>query len=86
MQFTDDRALQPAFRAADEVVLDDVSIRVIRAVDLLHEKLRAGRDPERRRTERLQDLLDAQKLIEDQPQLADALTAEERALLDTLPS
>ena len=52
---------------------------------LLHETLRAASDPARRRSKRLQDLADAQALLEFTPTLAQELRAEERALLDQLP-
>ena len=59
----------------------------MRHVDLLHEKMRAGSDPARRRSKRLQDLVDAQALLETTPGLRSQLTEEEEsALLDTLPS
>jgi hypothetical protein len=60
-------------------------LRVLRVADLLHEKLRAGRDPARRRSKRLQDLADAQGLLEQDPALRGELSADERALLDNLP-
>ncbi|HJQ36426.1 MAG TPA: nucleotidyl transferase AbiEii/AbiGii toxin family protein [Thermoanaerobaculia bacterium] len=81
VQFTDDSALAGAISSADEVNVDDVTLRVIRAVDLLHEKLRAGSDPERRRSKRFQDLGDAQALLETNPELERELTANERAIL-----
>jgi hypothetical protein len=52
---------------------------------LLHEKLRAGGDPARRRSKRLQDLADAEALLEATPALRSDLTAAETALLDRLP-
>lgn len=85
VQFTDDPMLAAAIEGADEIVLEEVTLRVIRVVDLLHEKLRAGSDPERRRSKRLQDLADVQAFIEANPELARELTAEERELLDQLP-
>ncbi len=85
VQFTDDPKLAPAIESADEIVLEDVTLRVIRVVDLLHEKLRAGSDPERRRSKRLQDLADVQAFIEANPELVLELTPEERKLLDQLP-
>lgn len=60
-------------------------LRVIRRADLLHEKLRAGSDPARRRSKRLQDLSDVQALLEADPSLAGELTVAERALLEQLP-
>jgi hypothetical protein len=85
VQFSDDPALAPAVTRADEHVLEGVTVRVIQVTDLLHEKLRAGRDPARRRSKRLQDLTDAQALLEGRPDLQHELTREEQALLDTLP-
>jgi hypothetical protein len=85
VQFTDDPAFANAIAHAGEIVLEDVPLRVIRAVDLLHEKLRAGNDPARRRSKRLQDLADAAALLEGHPDLARELNAEETALLDQLP-
>src|ERR1051325_11730230 len=42
VQFTDDPPLATAIAAAGEIVLDGVVLRVIRAIDLLHEKIRSG--------------------------------------------
>ena len=86
VQFTDDPALADAIERAVEIELDDVRLRVIGRVDLLHEKLRAGSDSARRRSKRLQDLADAQALIEATPALRDELTEAERAVLDRLPA
>jgi len=85
VQFTDDPMLAKAIAAADEIAMEDVTIRVIRVVDLLHEKLRAGSDPARRRSKRLQDLADAQALLEENPDLARELGTAEKALLEQLP-
>ena len=85
IQFTDDPVLASAVASAEEFALEDVTLRVIRAVDLLHEKIRAGGDPARRRSKRLQDLGDAQALIEAHPELREKLAPEERAVLDRLP-
>ena len=85
VQFTDDPAIAPAVTAAGEILLDGVTLRVIRIVDLLHEKLRAGCDPARRRSKRLQDLADAQALLEAIPDLVNEMNDEERASLDGLP-
>jgi hypothetical protein len=85
VQFTDDPALADAVRRADQIELDGVPLRVIRRADLLREKLRAGADPARRRSKRLQDLADAQALIEADPALAAELTTEQRRVLDRLP-
>jgi hypothetical protein len=85
VQFTDDPLLAAAIDRAKVVQLDDVLLRVIGPVDLLHAKLRAGADPARRRSKRLQDLADAQALLESNPSLGHELNETERALLDQLP-
>ena len=85
VQFTDDPALAEAIRHAEQIELEDVHLRVIGRADLLHEKLRAASNPVQRRSKRLQDLVDAQALLESTPTLAQELHAEERALLDQLP-
>jgi hypothetical protein len=85
VQFTTDPALHDAIDRADTVERAGVRLRVIRRADLLHEKLRSGADPARRRSKRLQDLGDAEALLEADPSLSEQLTAAERALLDRLP-
>ena len=85
VQFTDDPALTDAIARAEDVALEDVCLRVIGRTDLLHEKLRAAADPARRRSKRLQDLADAQALLESTPALTHELSVAERALLDRLP-
>jgi hypothetical protein len=71
--------------AAEVLTVADLTLRVIRTPDLLREKLRAGRDPARRRSKRLQDLADVQALLEQEPGLEALLSAEDRALLEALP-
>lgn len=85
VQFTDDPHLARVVPSAEEIALDDVTLRVIRAVDLLHEKIRAGSDPARRRSKRLQDLGDAQALLEAHPDLRETLHPDEAAVIDRLP-
>jgi len=85
VQFTDDPRLSAAVTSAGEIVVDGVTVRVIGPVDLLHEKIRAGSDPARRRSKRLQDLADAEALLEANPELTRHLSAGERAVLDQLP-
>ena len=85
VQFTDDPALVAAIGRAETIDLDGAPLRILARVDLLHEKLRAGIDPGRRRSKRLQDLADAQALLEQDPALADALSDGERAVLEALP-
>ena len=85
LQVSDDPALANAITAAGEVIVDGVLLRVIGAVDLLHEKIRAGSDPARRRSKRLQDLADAEALIEAYPDLKQQLRPDEREVLERLP-
>jgi hypothetical protein len=85
IQFTEDPQLEQAITRSQEIVLEDVRLRVIRRIDLLHEKLRAAADPARRRSKRLQDLADAQALLESDSSLRQELVEEERALLLRLP-
>ena len=85
IQFTDDPALTDAVERAVDLSIGEHGLRVLRVDDLLHEKLRAGSDPARRRSKRIQDLADAQALIEEHPELEPSLSASERALLDQLP-
>lgn len=85
VQFSDDAALADAITAAEELALEGITLRVIRVQDLLREKLRAGRDPARRRSKRLQDLADVEALLEASPERSELLTAEERDFLQRLP-
>jgi hypothetical protein len=85
VQFTDDPALAAAIERAEEIELEEVRLRVIGRADLLHEKLRAAADLARRRSKRLQDLADAQALLESTPTLEQELSADERAVLERLP-
>ena len=85
VQFTDDPALAEAIALAEDVELEDVRLRVVSRANLLHEKLRAASDPARRRSKRLQDLADAQALLESTPTLEQELSSAERTSLDRLP-
>lgn len=85
IQITDDPALAEAVQRAAEVRVEALRLRVLAVEDLLHEKLRAARDRARWRSKRLQDLADAQSLLEQDPGLAGGLTPEERTQLDDLP-
>jgi hypothetical protein len=85
VQFSDDPGLADALARAIEVEIHGVGLRVLHVADLLHEKLRAGGDPARRRSKRLQDLADAQALLEQDPSLRERLSAAERALIDGWP-
>jgi len=85
VQFTDDAALSPALSRATAVDLEGTPLRVLAKVDLLRAKLRAGTDPARRKSKRIQDLADVQALIEDDPALAQELNDAEKQLLAKLP-
>jgi hypothetical protein len=85
IQFTDDPALAGPVTRAVSIEVGGLHLRVLAVKDLLHEKLRSGRDPARRRSKRLQDLADAQALIEQDPTLNGDLDRAERQLLDSLP-
>jgi hypothetical protein len=58
---------------------------VLAPFDLLRAKLRAAADPAPRRSKRLQDLADAEAIIERDPALAEGLSPEERERLARLP-
>jgi len=85
VQFTDDPELAAAISRAEEVELEGLRLHVIGRSDLLHAKLRAAVDPACWRAKRLQDLADAQALIESTPPLEQELSPAERSLLDRLP-
>ena len=85
VQFTDDATLAAAIGRAQEISVESVKLRVIGKFDLLREKLRAGSDPARRRSKRLQDLADAHSLVEGDATLLDRLTDAERKILDAAP-
>jgi hypothetical protein len=85
VQFTDDPALAGAIDRAEQIEIGGVRLRIMSRPDLLHQKLRAASDPARRRSKRLQDLADAQTLLETFPDLAGQLDDDERARLGDLP-
>jgi len=84
VQFTDDPALGIPLQRGLELEVDGVPVRIIGRSDLLHEKLRAGSDPAWRRSKRLQDLADAQGLLEETPELRSELSEHEQSILDSL--
>ena len=86
VQFSDDPALAAAIPRAVSIDLEGIELRVMGRVDLLREKLRAGSDPARRRSKRLQDLADAHALLEVDPALEQDLTPKERRALGELPT
>jgi hypothetical protein len=56
VQFTADPRLRDAVERAQNAIVRDEQVRVIRVADLLHEKVRDGTDPARRRSKRIPDL------------------------------
>lgn len=82
VQFSDDPAFRAAIERAAVSTIDGVPLRVVARFDLLRAKLRAARDPARRRSKRLQDMADAVSLLESDPSLAAGLTPEEAEQLD----
>ena len=85
VQFPADAVLGPALTRAGEIDLDGTPLRVLSKIDLVRQKLRAGSDPARRRSKRLQDLADAHALVEEDPGLQQDLTDQERAVLQRIP-
>jgi hypothetical protein len=85
VQITDDPAFTAAIARTMVVDIDGLPLRVLGPADLLHAKMRAGCDPKRRRSKRLQDLADVQALLETHTALTAELSADERAVLDRLP-
>ena len=81
MQITDDPFLAAAIERAEIVQIDGVPLRILTRLDLLRAMLRAAADPARRR---LLDLSDAQGMVEEHPDLAAALDAGERGILEHL--
>ncbi len=84
VQFTDDPAFRDALARTIAVALQDVVLPVLAPHDLVIAKLRAAKDPARRRSKRLQDLADVQALLEQEPALEAALSPEDQKLLQRL--
>jgi hypothetical protein len=84
VQITDDPVLAACVGRAGVIEIDGLPLPILAPLDLLRAKLRAAADPARRRSKRLLDLADAQGLVEDHPELAPALAASERAVLEQL--
>ena len=82
IQFSDDPAFGEAIDRSGVSMIDGTPLRVAAPFDLVRAKLRAARDPARRRSKRIQDLADAVSLIESQPDLVAGLTPAEKADLD----
>ena len=82
IQFSDDPAFREAIERSGVSMIDGTPLRVAVPPDLLRAKLRAARDPARRRSKRIQDLADAVSLVENQPDLVAGLTPVERSELE----
>ena len=82
VQFSDDPAFREAIERSTTSMVDGTPLRVVAPLDLIKAKLRAARDPDRRRSKRIQDLADAVSLVESQPELMRELAAEEQAEID----
>jgi len=84
VQITDDPLLAASIERAETVEIDGLPLRVLTRLDLLRAKLRAAADRAPRRSKRLLDLADAQGLVEEHGDLATALDAGEREILEHL--
>jgi hypothetical protein len=73
-----------AIDRSGSVVLGDATLHILAAADLLLAKMAAARDPARRRSKRLRDVADALALVEQSPDLRQALTADDLVWLDGL--
>jgi len=82
VQFSDDPAFRDAIERSATSTIDGTPLRVAAPLHLVKAKLRAARDPGRRRSKRIQDLADAVSLVESQPSLLAELTPEERSEID----
>jgi hypothetical protein len=81
IQFSDDPAFAEAIRSSETHALEGLELRVVSLRALLRAKLRAGQDPARRKSKRMQDLADVQALLEQFPALDAELSDAERVLL-----
>jgi len=82
VQFSDDPGFREAIERSGTSTIDGTLLRVGAPLDLVRAKLRAARDPGRRRSKRIQDLADAVSLMESPPELMSDLTATERSEID----
>ncbi|MBM4344759.1 MAG: nucleotidyl transferase AbiEii/AbiGii toxin family protein [Deltaproteobacteria bacterium] len=83
VQFSDDAAPAEAIDRALTVLAAGVVLRVLTPLDLCLSKLRAARDPRRRRSKRLQDVADAVALCEEHPEVLAGLSEADRAVVET---
>lgn len=78
VRFTAHPGLADAVAGAHRHPLGDVVLRVAPVTESIRAKLRAARDPARRRSKRLMDVADATALAEHHPHALRALSDEER--------
>lgn len=81
VQFTDEPKLHAAIQNAVIRETGMGPLRVLGPSDLIRAKLLAAKDMERPKSKRLQDLADAQGLLEDNPDCLNELNDEERQML-----
>lgn len=81
VQFSDDAAFAAAIATAVQHPLGGAELRVAAVPELIRAKLRAARDPARRRSKRLMDIADASALAERYPAALSSLNGEERGEL-----
>lgn len=83
LQIADDPEMAAAVQRAEPIQIGDLTLHVVQPGDLLRLKLRAARDPARRRSKRAQDRADCFALLEQHPGLSATLTSDEHAFLDS---
>ncbi len=81
VQFSDGAEFEPAIATAVSRAFGASVVRVAAPLELVRAKLRAAGDASRRRSKRLQDLADAQGLVEEHESIEPLLTDEERRAL-----
>lgn len=81
VQFSDEASFGEALRTAESLEQAGVALRVINHLEFVRAKLRAGAEPQRRRTKALRDLVDLETILEENPDLDARLGTGDRALL-----
>lgn len=81
VQFSDDPAFTEAVSRAKPYPVGGTALRVASVLDLVKAKLRAARDPARRRSKRLMNLADASALAEQNPSVLDEVPPADRRFL-----
>lgn len=78
VQFSDDAAFSEAIATAVSHPLGGTDLRIAAVPELIRAKLRAARDPGRRRSKRMMDIADAIALAESHPDVLPGLSPAER--------